>query len=173
MVKGFGGANGHRVPTLGASSLPSLVFALLFFFVVMAAVHRMALGIRFALPRNARLRGLRGGSLIAFVCINRPARRCHTGVNARDHVRLGSDCTRINRMRSFVFRRHTDVDRNSTTGVAISLGMSRGAGVNVIASMGGTLEGSCTLGVGCSTAGHNRGWVIGLVCGGKKLPVLG
>lgn len=157
MVKGFGGANGHRVPTLGASSLPSLVFALLFFFVVMAAVHRMALGIRFGVPRTARLRGLRGGSLIAFICMKGPVERFHRGVNSRDHVRLGSTFTRISRVRSCVVTRESDVGRSSRTVVAMSLGVSGSAGVNVMASVGGTLHRTCTLGVGCSSRRHRWG----------------
>lgn len=154
MVKGFGGANGHKVPRLGASSLPSLVFAVLFFFVVMAAVHRIALGIRFRIPRKARLRGLRGGSLISFVCVNGPLPRFRGGVNTRDHVRLGSGFTRISRIRSCVCRRHRGVGRRSRPFVAMSLGISGSAGVNVMRSMGRTLHRTCTLGVGCSTARH-------------------
>ncbi len=140
MVKEFDENKDGRLPRLGASSLPSLVFAVLFFFVVMASVHRIALGIGFAIPRNARLRGLRGGSTMSFVCMNPPASRLEPALNSDPHVRLGSHFTRPTRIVSFVTRRHAEVVSRATR--AVSVGISRGARVNVVASVGRILHGS-------------------------------
>lgn len=153
-----GGGNGGNLPPVSATSLPSIVFVVLFFFVMSAAVHSRRLLIECGLPRTARIRGLRGGSLIDCVRVKRPSLTVRTGFNATPHVRLGSSCGAAGSVLSFITTRHSGLDRTSHTSVAVYLGTSRAAGVNVMASIGRRLHHTGTLGISCTTSGSLKCW---------------
>ena len=65
---------GKRVmPSLNTSSLPDLIFTLLFFFMIVTTMREVKLKVEFTLPQATELERLEKKSLVTFIYIGRPA----------------------------------------------------------------------------------------------------
>ena len=63
----------RTMPTLNTSSLPDLIFTLLFFFMIVTTMREVKLKVEFTLPQATQLERLEKKSLVTFIYVGRPA----------------------------------------------------------------------------------------------------
>lgn len=63
----------RTVPTLNTSSLPDLIFTLLFFFMIVTTMREVRLKVEFKVPQGTELEKLEKKSLVTFIYVGRPA----------------------------------------------------------------------------------------------------
>ena len=68
----FSKAGGNEMPELNTASLPDLVFAILFFFMMVTSMRETELQIQVRLPQATELQKMEKKSLITFVYVGRP-----------------------------------------------------------------------------------------------------
>lgn len=74
MAMGRFNRTGRReMPTLNTSSLPDLIFTLLFFFMIVTTVREARPKVEFTLPQTVELERLEKKSLVTFIYVGRPA----------------------------------------------------------------------------------------------------
>lgn len=61
------------MPMLNTSSLPDLIFTLLFFFMIVTTMREVRLKVEFTLPQGTELEKLEKKSLVTFIYVGRPA----------------------------------------------------------------------------------------------------
>ena len=76
----------REMPALNTSSLPDLIFTLLFFFMIVTTMREVTLKVQFTLPQGTELEKLEKKSLVTFI--------------DRKSTRLNSSHTRPSRMPS-------------------------------------------------------------------------
>lgn len=60
------------MPTLNTSSLPDLIFTLLFFFMIVTTMREVTLKVKFQVPQGTELEKLEKKSLVTFIYIGPP-----------------------------------------------------------------------------------------------------
>ncbi|MDR0573616.1 MAG: biopolymer transporter ExbD [Tannerella sp.] len=68
----FSKAGGREMPELNTSSLPDLVFAILFFFMMVTSMREVTLKIQFRSPQATELQKLEKKSLVTFIYVGKP-----------------------------------------------------------------------------------------------------
>jgi biopolymer transport protein ExbD len=68
----FTKAGGREMPELNTSSLPDLVFAILFFFMMVTSMREVTLKVQFRSPTATELQKLEKKSLVTFIYVGRP-----------------------------------------------------------------------------------------------------
>ena len=68
----FSKAGGREMPELNTSSLPDLVFAILFFFMMVTSMREVTLKVQFRSPQATELTKLEKKSLVTFIYVGRP-----------------------------------------------------------------------------------------------------
>ena len=63
----------HEVPTLNTSSLPDLIFTVLFFFMIVTHMRKVTLKVEYALPQGTELTRLTKKTAVSYIYIGRPA----------------------------------------------------------------------------------------------------
>lgn len=63
----------RSVPSLNTSSLPDLIFTLLFFFMIVTTMREVKLKVEFTVPQATELERLEKKSLVTFIYVGRPA----------------------------------------------------------------------------------------------------
>ncbi len=63
----------YAVPGLNAASLPDLIFTVLFFFMVVTHMQKVAVRVRYQVPQGTQLTRLTKKSAVSYVYIGRPA----------------------------------------------------------------------------------------------------
>jgi len=69
----FSKAGGREMPELNTTSLPDLVFAILFFFMMITTMREVTLKIIFHSPQATELQKLEKKSLITFIYVGKPS----------------------------------------------------------------------------------------------------
>jgi len=69
----FSKAGGREMPELNTSSLPDLVFAILFFFMMVTTMREVTLKVTFRAPQATELQKLEKKSLVTFIYVGKPA----------------------------------------------------------------------------------------------------
>jgi biopolymer transport protein ExbD len=68
----FSKAGGREMPELNTSSLPDLVFAILFFFMMVTSMREVSLKVQFRSPQATELQKLEKKSLVTFIYVGKP-----------------------------------------------------------------------------------------------------
>ena len=63
----------HKVPGLNTSSLPDLIFTVLFFFMIVTHMRKVTLKVKYQVPQGTELTRLTKKSAISYVYIGQPA----------------------------------------------------------------------------------------------------
>ena len=62
----------REMPALNTSSLPDLIFTLLFFFMIVTTMREVTLKVQFTLPQGTELEKLEKKSLVTFIYVGEP-----------------------------------------------------------------------------------------------------
>ena len=65
----------REMPALNTSSLPDLIFTLLFFFMIVTTMREVTLKVQFTLPEGTELEKLEKKSLVTFIYVGEPDSR--------------------------------------------------------------------------------------------------
>ncbi|MEG1634540.1 MAG: biopolymer transporter ExbD, partial [Rikenellaceae bacterium] len=68
----------NEVPTLGTSSLPDIIYMLLFYFMVTTVMREVELKVQVRLPEASEIQKLENKSLISFIYVGPPTRQMQT-----------------------------------------------------------------------------------------------
>ena len=68
----FSKAGGREMPALNTSSLPDMVFAILFFFMMITSMREVTLKVQFRSPLATELTKLEKKSLVTFIYVGKP-----------------------------------------------------------------------------------------------------
>ena len=68
----FSKAGGREMPELNTSSLPDLVFAFLFFIMMVTSMREVTLKVQFKAPQATELQKLEKKSLVTFIYVGKP-----------------------------------------------------------------------------------------------------
>ena len=68
----FSKAGGREMPELNTSSLPDLVFAILFFFMMVTSMREVSLKVQFRSPQATEIQKLEKKSLVTFIYVGKP-----------------------------------------------------------------------------------------------------
>lgn len=64
----------HSVPGLNTSSLPDLIFTVLFFFMIVTHMRKTVLKVHFQVPQGTELTRLTKKSAVSYIYIGKPSR---------------------------------------------------------------------------------------------------
>ena len=75
----------REMPALNTSSLPDLIFTLLFFFMIVTTMREVTLKVQFTLPVGTELEKLEKKSLVTFIYVGEPTQeyRAKMGTESR------------------------------------------------------------------------------------------
>ncbi|MGI6232074.1 MAG: ExbD/TolR family protein [Prevotella sp.] len=78
----------HRVPGLNTASLPDLVFSVLFFFMIVTHMQKVAVKVQYRAPQGTELTRLTKKSCVTYIYIGKPAAYLHATAGDRPRIQL-------------------------------------------------------------------------------------
>lgn len=76
----------HQVPGLNTASLPDLIFTVLFFFMIVTHMQKVAVKVKYRVPQGTELTRLTKKSAVTYIYIGRPINGQHTQGGTRIQV---------------------------------------------------------------------------------------
>ena len=94
-----------EMPELNTSSLPDLIFSILFFFMIVTSMREVELKVEFKCPKGTELEKLERKSLASYVNIGRPTKDLRAKLGSASRIQLNDKLiagTEVGYIREFV-----------------------------------------------------------------------
>lgn len=107
------------VPALNTSSLPDIIFMLLFFFMVTTVMREVTLKVKLKLPQATEVQKLDKKSLVSYIYIGPPTKSKLYGTNSR--IQLNDVYANVDDIQEFVAKEREERDEADRKFITTSL----------------------------------------------------
>ena len=91
-----------EMPELNTSSLPDLIFSILFFFMMVTSMREVELKVEFKIPQGTELEKLERKSLVSNIYIGKPTRDYRAKLGASSRIQLNDKFADVSHIREYV-----------------------------------------------------------------------
>mgnify|MGYP002640079763 FL=1 len=110
---------GKGSPAINTSSLPDIIFMLLFFFMVTTVMREVSLKVKLKLPQATEVQKLEKKSLVSYIYIGPPVKSNLYGTNSR--IQLNDTFANVDDIQEFVAKEREDRDEADKKFITTSL----------------------------------------------------
>ncbi len=110
---------GKGSPAINTSSLPDIIFMLLFFFMVTTVMREVSLKVKLKLPQATEVQKLEKKSLVSYIYIGPPVKSKLYGTNSR--IQLNDTFANVDDIQEFVAKEREDRDEADKKFITTSL----------------------------------------------------
>jgi len=115
----FKSKKGKESPAINTSSLPDIIFMLLFFFMVTTVMREVTLKVKLKLPMATEVQKLQKKSLVSYIYIGPPVKSKLYGTNSR--IQLNDTFAKIGDIQEFVAKEREDREEADKKYITTSL----------------------------------------------------
>ena len=98
----FSNAGGREMPELNTSSLPDLVFAFLFFIMMVTSMREVTLKVQFKSPQATELQKLEKKSLVTFIYVGKPMKELQASMGSETRLQLNDAIADIDEIQDYI-----------------------------------------------------------------------
>ena len=96
-------SNGKReMPELNTSSLPDLIFSVLFFFMMVTSMREVELKVQFQTPQGTEIEKLEKKSLVSFIYIGQPISKLRAQYGSGTRIQLNDKFAEVDAIHDYV-----------------------------------------------------------------------
>ncbi|MBQ3538708.1 MAG: biopolymer transporter ExbD [Bacteroidaceae bacterium] len=91
-----------EMPELNTSSLPDLIFSILFFFMIVTSMREVELKVEFKTPAGTELEKLERKSLVSNIYIGKPTREFRAKLGTQSRIQLNDKFADVSHIREYI-----------------------------------------------------------------------
>jgi biopolymer transport protein ExbD len=128
----FNKAGGREMPELNTSSLPDLVFAFLFFIMMVTTMREVTLKVIFRAPQGTELQKLEKKSLVTFLYVGEPSQEFRAKMGTETRVQLNDQFAEINEIQDYIAQEKSSMKEEDQPFMTVSIKADKGTKMGVI-----------------------------------------
>ncbi len=142
---------GKKSPAINTSSLPDIIFMLLFFFMVSTTMREVSLVVRIKSPEASEVQKLEDKSLVSNIYIGKPTKALAAKMGTDDRIQLNDAFAEVNQIREFVSLTREKLPDYNKSRQIISLKVDATAKMGIVTDVKQELRKSNALKINYST----------------------
>ena len=144
---------GKGSPGINTSSLPDIIFMLLFFFMVTTVMREVSLKVKLQMPQATEIQKLEKKSLVSYIYIG-PPRQSQYGTNSR--IQLNDTFATVDDIQEFVAKEREDRDEADRKFITTSLKVDKLTKMGIVTDVKQELRKAGALKINYSTLKGDR-----------------
>lgn len=125
--------NGSReMPELNTSSLPDLIFSILFFFMIVTSMREVTLKVEFNLPQGTELQKLEKKSLVSYIYIGKPTKEFRGKLGTESRIQLNEDFAEVDAIHEYVLQEREAMQERDKPFMRVSLKVDEDTQMGII-----------------------------------------
>lgn len=145
---------GKGTPAINTSSLPDIIFMLLFFFMVTTVMREVTLKVQIKLPKATEVQKLAKKSLVSYIFIGPPVKSKLYGTNSR--IQLNDAFANVDDIQEFVAKEREARDEADKKYITTSLKVDRMTRMGIVSDVKQELRKAGALKINYSTLKGNK-----------------
>ena len=114
--------NGSKeVPELNTSSLPDLIFSILFFFMMVTSMREVTLKVDFTTPKGTEIEKLEKKSLITYVYVGQPNEMYRGKMGTASQIQLNDDFASVEAIGDYIYQERESMPERDKPFMRVSM----------------------------------------------------
>jgi biopolymer transport protein ExbD len=139
------------VPEVNTSSLPDLVFAILFFFMMTTSMREVALKVQFRAPQATELQKLEKKSLVTNIYVGRPL-AAYSSIGTEPRLQLNDKFAEVSEVGTYIGQEKSSMKEEDQPYMTVSIKADRDTGMGLITDLKQALRDAWALKISYSAA---------------------
>ena len=148
-----GGKKG--MPELNTSSLPDLIFTMLFFFMIVTTMREVTLMVQFRTPQATELEKLEKKSLVTFIYIGKPTKELQAKMGEETRIQLNDRFADVNEVGNYIYQERENMKESDQPFMQVSIKADKETKMGIITDVKQALRQSYALNINYSAAQRN------------------
>ena len=125
--------NGSKeVPELNTSSLPDLIFSILFFFMMVTSMREVTLKVEFTTPKGTEIEKLEKKSLISYVYIGKPTKEFRSKMGTGTRIQLNDDFAEVDAIGEYIYQEREAMSERDKPFMKVSLKIDQDTQMGIV-----------------------------------------
>lgn len=120
------------MPALNTSSLPDLIFTLLFFFMIVTTMREVTLKVEFKVPQGTELEKLEKKSLVTFIYIGKPTEQFRKKLGSESRIQLNDDYAEIDAIQAYIIQERSSLKEEDQPFMTVSLKIDQDTKMGIV-----------------------------------------
>ena len=117
----FNKSGKREMPELNTSSLPDLIFTMLFFFMIVTTMREVTLKVQFKVPQATELEKLEKKSLVSFIYIGKPLPEVQKKMGTTDRIQLNDKFAEASEVQDYIYQERENMKEADKPFMTVSL----------------------------------------------------
>ena len=135
----------REMPALNTSSLPDLIFTLLFFFMIVTTMREVTLKVQFTLPQGTELEKLEKKSLVTFIYVGEPTQEYRAKMGTESRIQLNDSYAEVGEVQDFIFQERASMSEGDAAKMTVSLKVDQKTKMGIVNEIKNALRKSYAL----------------------------
>lgn len=131
----FNKAGGREMPALNTSSLPDLIFTLLFFFMITTTMREVTLKVQFRVPEGTELQKLEKKSLVTFIYVGKPTQEFVSKFGSESRLQLNDKFAEMSEIEDYIASERASMKEEDAPFMTVSIKADRETKMGIISDM--------------------------------------
>lgn len=120
------------MPTLNTSSLPDLIFTLLFFFMIVTTMREVTLKVEFKVPTGTELEKLEKKSLVTFIYVGKPTEELRGKMGSESRIQLNDKFADVAEIQDYIAQERASMKEEDQPFMTVSLKIDRDTKMGIV-----------------------------------------
>ncbi|MBQ8594097.1 MAG: biopolymer transporter ExbD [Bacteroidaceae bacterium] len=146
----FGKGDKKEMPALNTSSLPDLIFTILFFFMIVTTMREVTLMVEFTVPRGTELEKMTKKSLISYIYVGKPTKELRGKMGSGTQIQLNDKFASLAEVQDYVYQEREAMKESDKPFMKVSLKVDENTQMGIVTDIKQELRKSWALNINYS-----------------------
>jgi biopolymer transport protein ExbD len=125
----------REMPALNTSSLPDLIFTLLFFFMIVTTMREVTLKVEFKVPTGTELEKLEKKSLVTFIYVGIPNEEFRKKMGPESRIQLNDQFAEVAEIQDFITQERLSMKEEDQPFMTVSLKIDQETKMGIVSDI--------------------------------------
>ncbi|MCC8186358.1 MAG: biopolymer transporter ExbD [Bacteroides sp.] len=145
----------RSMPALNTSSLPDLIFTLLFFFMMVTTMREVQLKVEFKVPQATELEKLEKKSLVTFIYVGQPTLEFRKKLGSESRIQLNDSFAEVAEIQDFITQERLSMKELDQPFMTVSLKIDKDTRMGIVTDIKQALRQAYALKINYSAASRD------------------
>lgn len=151
----FGKGEKRGMPALNTSSLPDLIFTILFFFMITTSMREVTLMVEFKVPKGTEIEKMTKKSLISYIYVGKPTRELRAKIGSGTQIQLNDKFASLYEVQDYIYQERESMKEIDKPFMKVSLKVDKDTRMGIVTDIKQELRKAWALNLNYSAESRN------------------
>lgn len=143
------------MPALNTSSLPDLIFTILFFFMITTSMREVTLMVEFKVPKGTEIEKMTKKSLISYIYVGKPTRELRAKIGSGTQIQLNDKFASLYEVQDYIYQERESMKEIDKPFMKVSLKVDKDTRMGIVTDIKQELRKAWALNLNYSAESRN------------------